>query len=54
MENTSPRNANAIKTIMDRDASTGMSAQPIKIVACRENVLTLVELHCHANSAIAN
>lgn len=54
MENMSQRSANAIRTTTVRDVNIGMSAQLIKTVVYRENVLTLLGLHCHANSAIAN
>jgi hypothetical protein len=54
MENILPQNANAIKTITARDASTGMSAQSIKIAVSRENASTSEALHCHVNNAIVN
>lgn len=54
MENTLQRSANAIRTTTVRDVNIGMSAQLIKTVVRRENALTLLDLHCHANNAIAN
>lgn len=54
MENILPQNANAIRTIMDRNVSTGTSVQQIKIAVCKESVLTLEALHCHENNAIVS
>jgi len=54
MENISPQSVNAIKIIMDRDVSSGMNVQRIKIVVYKENVLMLAELHCQGNNAIVN
>lgn len=53
MESILPQNVNVIKTIMERDVNIGMSARQIKIVAYRENVLMLEELHCPESSATA-
>lgn len=54
MENILPQSVNATKTTMALVVSSGMNVRQIRIVAFRENALTLVARHCRENNVIAN
>jgi hypothetical protein len=54
MENILPQSVNAIKITMVHVANIGMSVHQIRIVAYKENALTLAAVHSHASNAIAN